>query len=337
LKTRSPGLKGARGAAGPGPFQPDARCAECLMKLSRDVSATAAPNDHTLQEAMVFKARRFIREARDAGLSSPETANRILRMIRERTGVHDPFRSFKRLEMRHAREAYSRLRPRFDGNLRSLASLAALGNSLDFFRDPKEAFDELPPHLEGGVPFHHDDLDRLEEALGEGLGLVLYLTDNAGEIFFDRPLYEEIRRRAKRTVLVVKGGPGLNDLTRDELEAEGLAGAFQEVADTGTDGAGVDWRCASDAFHRLLARADLVLSKGMANFETLLDRDLQAAVLYLFKVKCEPIREHLNAPAESYWALWRDGHKVTGDRETSPHEASAPECCSTAGQGEKTP
>ena len=89
----------------------------------------------------------------------------------------------------------------------------------------------------------------------------------------------------------------------------GLSQRFDEVADTGTDGAGIEWQGVSPDFLGLLSRADLVLAKGMANFETMYGRDLKPPVLFLFKLKCRPLREYLNGPPDSYWALWQEGER----------------------------
>lgn len=105
-------------------------------------------------------------------------------------------------------------------------------------------------------------------------------------------------------------GPSLNDLTRAELRLAGIADKVEEVADTGTEGAGVDWECVSKEFLDLVESADLIVSKGMANFETLYPKDLSPEILFLFKVKCEPIQDYIQAPAESFLALWRDGQRT---------------------------
>ena len=167
---------------------------------------------------------------------------------------------------------------------------------------------EIPDQIKTGLSFYHDDVAALETFLSNDPKLVLYLTDNAGEVYFDLPLYEHIRKRTDRTVLVVKGGPALNDLTRAELEEAKLEDQFDEVADTGTDGAGVDWGYVSEAFLDLVGAADLVLAKGMANFESLISHSLLAPVFFLFKAKCGPIQDYLEAPAGSYWALWRENN-----------------------------
>ena len=164
---------------------------------------------------------------------------------------------------------------------------------------------DLPLQFLNEISYFQDDTDQLEAVLREKPAKVLYLTDNAGEIYFDLPLFEYIRSRCKQIMLVVKGGPSLNDLTRVELRSAGLEDIFGNVADTGTDGAGIDWENVSKDFLDLIASADLILSKGMANFETLYPRDVSAPVFFLFKAKCEPIQNYIQAPANSFMALWK--------------------------------
>ena len=150
----------------------------------------------------------------------------------------------------------------------------------------------------------------MDEFFSGKTGTVLYLTDNSGEIYFDIPLYEYMKKRSKRIVLVVKGGPALNDLTAMEIKKAGLEGAFDEVADTGADGAGVDWKNVSGKFIELLNEADLLVSKGMANFETIYFHALPLPVFFIFRVKCKAMENFLHAPEGSFMAMWRDGRAV---------------------------
>jgi uncharacterized protein with ATP-grasp and redox domains len=195
-----------------------------------------------------------------------------------------------------------------------------LGNSLDFFNNPEQALADIPHQFLNEFSFYRDDTGQFEAILEKNPGLVLYLTDNAGEVYFDLPLYEYIRRRSNKTILVVKGGPALNDLTRAELQTAAIEDMLDQVADTGTDGCGIDWENVSQSFRDLMASADLILSKGMANFETLYPREIRAPTLFLLKVKCEPIQNYVQAPMNSFLALWKEGIKL----ETVRRNASDP-------------
>jgi uncharacterized protein with ATP-grasp and redox domains len=277
------------------------------MGMTRQVAALAVGNDPEFQARAESVAREILVHARDLSLTSPEAANRILREIRQLSGVWDPFAGFKANEMARAEKIFSMLEKYSKDDLRSLVSLAVLGNSLDFFNEPEQVLSGIPDQVQKGISFFHDDIAELESFLTKGARLALYLSDNAGEIYFDYPLYDYIRERAGSTVLVVKGGPSLNDLTRTELHAGGLDEKSPEVADTGTDGVGIEWGRISHAFIRLIDGADLIISKGMANLESIYPRRLSCPVFFLFKAKCRPIQDYLHSPADSFWALWHDG------------------------------
>lgn len=253
-------------------------------------------------------ALSVLRKGREQDEIAPLLANRILRTIRDVTDVKDPFAAYKIKEMEQSREAFQRIRDELDGSLYTCLKTAAIGNSLDFFKPPEEAFAELQDLIRKDDIFHHLDADRLETELNGNPGLILYLTDNAGEVVFDIPLYDHLRKKAKRVVLVAKGSaPALNDLTRYDLERAGLMQHFDEVTDTGTDGAGVDWARVSPEFMDLVGQADLVLCKGGANFETVYPHPFRVPAFFLFKVKCRPDQmDFFESPPEVFWGLWRD-------------------------------
>jgi uncharacterized protein with ATP-grasp and redox domains len=283
------------------------QCTDCLMGMTRQAADLVAGNDPGFRARAESVAREIIGHATDRNLTSPEAANQILRKIRHLSGVSDPFARFKHNEMEGAERIFSMLDTYGKEDLRSLVSLAVLGNSLDFFKDADQALADIPDLVHRGVSFFHDDIARLDGFLTMGPGLILYLSDNAGEIYFDYPLYTYIRERAGRTVLVVKGGPSLNDLTLSELEGSRLAERFTEVADTGTDGVGIEWPRVSDEFLSLIDEADLIISKGMANLESIYPKRISCPVFFLFKAKCRPIQDYFHSPADSFGALWHDG------------------------------
>jgi len=288
------------------PFKPFPQCTDCLMGLARQAAAQASGDNSNFLSQAEAVTREILSDAEQRGLTSPDAGNRILREVRIRSGVSDPYAEFKAREMAQARKVFSQIKGILRDDLRSRVNLAALGNSLDFFTDPEKTLSEIPHQIQKAT-FFHDDVDRLERLLSRNVRLVLYLADNAGEVYFDQPLYRYIREHADRVVLVVKGGPSLNDMTRIELRADGLDQGFKEVVDTGTDGVGIDWVHASKEFLDLVGQADLILAKGMANFESIYPRDLSCPVFFLFKAKCQPIQDYLEAPGESFWALWKDG------------------------------
>jgi uncharacterized protein with ATP-grasp and redox domains len=283
------------------------QCMDCLTGLVETAAGFAAGDDQVLFEQAKAVAKEALIQSQASGLTSPEVANRIIREIKRITGSEDPYAEFKSSEHPNARGAYGRAKELLGSSLYDLVSLAALGNSIDFFMTPEESMAQVEEKARQGVWFQRNDIPRLDQALEERPGLVLYLADNTGEIYFDQPLFQYVAERSRRVVLVVKSGPALNDLTRAELKASGLAQDFAEVAETGSDGVGVEWDLVSPEFNRLVAGADLIISKGMANLETICTHPLPAPLFFIFQVKCEPMRDFLSAEPHAYWAMWREG------------------------------
>ena len=288
------------------PLQPIPQCFDCLMSLAKNVVALSIYKNPTLVEKTEHITRNILDNAGKFESSSPQIANQILREIKKITNVNDPYADFKSQEMAQARLMFSRVKDFVGENLQSRIRLAALGNSLDFFKDPEQALAEIPDLFNTNFSFYIDHIHRLESILATRPQNLLYLSDNSGEIYFDLPLFDYLKKYTDKIYLVVKGGPALNDLTRVELESANLIDRFDNVVDTGIDGAGIDWDNVSNEFLDRLTSADLIFSKGMANFETLFPKDISAPTFYLFKVKCEPIQNYIQAPINSFLALWKE-------------------------------
>jgi len=124
------------------------------------------------------------------------------------------------------------------------------------------------------------DTNELKQSI-DAADRILYLADNAGEIVFDRLLIEQMP--TDRVTLVVRGGPILNDATIEDARSAGMC-ELVEVIDNGSDAPGTVLEDCSEAFRKRFAQANLVISKGQGNFETLSDN--QANISFMFKVKC---------------------------------------------------
>lgn len=170
-----------------------------------------------------------------------------------------------------------------------------LGNYLDFSAlQGKVSFEKLDEMLDMGLAMEldRDCYARLCEQL-ENAKELLYLTDNAGEIAFDRIFAEEIQKKYPqlRITFCVRGGPALNDALREDAEAVGIS---FPVIDNGTRIGGTELsqisREAMDAF----MGADVIIAKGMGNNETLYGCGYN--VYYAFLVKCQMFVERFGKP-----------------------------------------
>jgi hypothetical protein len=124
---------------------------------------------------------------------------------------------------------------------------------------------------------------------------ILYLTDNAGEIAFDRLLIEQIL--PERVTLVVRGSPVINDATLVDAQAVGLD-AIVEIIDNGLDAPGTLIHDCSPEFQRRFSEADLIIAKGQGNFESLSNQP--GNLFFLFKVKCSTVAHHMMQPAGTH-------------------------------------
>ena len=172
---------------------------------------------------------------------------------------------------------------------------AVLGNYIDFSALSGEmTFEKLEELLEKAQTM---DLDRETYGafcrdLQAGKSL-LYITDNAGEIGFDRVCAEQIAKRYPHVEITfcVRGGNAINDATRADALAVGVP---FPVIDNGNQIAGTVVDLLSPEAKQALETADVVIAKGQANAETLLDSGYN--IYYAFLVKCVRFEERYGKP-----------------------------------------
>jgi uncharacterized protein with ATP-grasp and redox domains len=127
---------------------------------------------------------------------------------------------------------------------------------------------------------------------------VLYLADNVGEIALDTLLVEELLRHGCDVTAAVKGGPITSDAVWQDALDVGMHNLVPVIL-TGPDTLGLPLDEMSAQLHVELQRADLVVSKGQANYYacTELVRDLTADIFCLLRTKCWPAAANLGANA----------------------------------------
>lgn len=115
---------------------------------------------------------------------------------------------------------------------------------------------------------------------------LVYLTDNCGEIVADKLLIKVLKERNPNLgiTVIVRGMPVLNDATLEDAEAVGLT-RLVKVIHNGNGVAGTQITLLSDEARHALGDADLIISKGQGNFETIHGCGLN--IYYLFLCKCE--------------------------------------------------
>jgi hypothetical protein len=201
-------------------------------------------------------------------------------------------------EIAVARELSQALELKHD-DFTSCLRFAALGNTIDFFRP----LDVIKREMKGRVDFIIDDSEQFEAKL-EHAGRVLYLADNAGEVFFDLPLIRWMRQWAS-VAYVVKASPVQDDVTLEDIRRAGLEAELGEIITTGTATPGIDFSQASAEFKHEFNSADLIFAKGMGYYESLSELPAEGRVFYCLRAKCQPVADSLGVPLNSYVAMLR--------------------------------
>jgi len=265
-------------------------CIPCMIAQAYN-TAVLCTDDPALQRAILDEAMR-----RYTGMeltSTPGFHSQVAyEVCRELSGVRDPYAALKRESNAAALKLLPSLRAQLAASadpLRDSLLLAVAGNIIDLgLAQEYDLTEDIVRQVERG--FDVAEMDAFRTAAANARS-ILYLADNAGEIVFDRLAIETLG--PERVTLMVKSGPIVNDALRTDAEQVGLT-ELVRVVETGTNDFGFPWPLVSDAARAEFAAADLVISKGHANFETVSELGPEGdKTWYLLKVKCREVAREL--------------------------------------------
>lgn len=125
----------------------------------------------------------------------------------------------------------------------------------------------------------------------------MLFTDNCGEIVFDKILCRELKKFNPKMflTLVVKGEPVLSDATIKDAEKLQFEEVVDKILTTGCFAVGVDFNKPPSELDGALKRVDLIICKGMANYESFSETNYHP-IVYLMRTKCDPIATSMNIP-----------------------------------------
>jgi uncharacterized protein with ATP-grasp and redox domains len=268
-------------------------CRLCLQRLARQAVELATP-DKGVRKMALERSLQLLDEQFSTEKVSIVVATAVHRAIREVTGNSDPYWGMKVKEIELARELFPVISRQYGSGLSDCVRLAALGNTVDFFRDIEAIKADMLRPLE----FTADNTDEFALA-ARGARNILFLADNAGEMIFDLPLLKMLRQTA-RVIYVVKSSPVQDDITLEEIRYAGLQDEIGEIMTTGTATPGVDFSAASVEFRAAFDAADLIFAKGMGYYESLTELPAWGRTFHCLMAKCKPVAESLGVPLHSY-------------------------------------
>ena len=281
-------------------------CVACLLRRKLDnYPAGAGPE-------AVAEYRRRVRSVIEngRGYSSPEVNADISAIYRELFGPERDYGEIKRrfnalmLELEPSIQADVDAAP--DPLMRAV-QYAMVGNYIDFAALGDVDEGELRRRLRAVDAMTVDPaaLEALRGAAMSARRLTLF-TDNCGEIVTDKVLLRTLRRMnpALRIAVILRGVPVVNDATVEDAEQVGMDAVAHRVLGNGCDLPGaVLTRISAEALAEVDA-ADLIISKGQANYEGL--SGCGRNIFYIFMCKCELFINRFKAPKFS-GVLTREG------------------------------
>lgn len=269
-------------------------CIPCYLKQARNtLGQTEISEDKALQ--ILHEILPLIPKLDPQGTPA-ENSTLILWKVNELLGTTDPFAKAKKESNELALNLLPPLRERIvqsSDPLYTALQVSVAGNIIDLgiFKD----FDVETSIQEAlGKKFAHDDYPSFKEEL-IGAREVMILGDNSGEIAFDKLLAEQLKALGVRVTYVVKGSPILNDATLEDAEYVEMKDVATVISN-GSGFLGTVTKTCSEEFRTALEEADLVISKGQANYESLESAcEAGEKTYFLLRAKCEVVAESLRA------------------------------------------
>ena len=277
-------------------------CIDCL--LSRVVFecdlASAGP---ARTEETIVACRTMLESMRGSSLLHPQIASAVHREVCRMIGNPDPFRDLKAAGNEQAMGVCRQVRGRFT-SFHDFVLASVIGNTFDYAVKDHDVTTDFSRFFseEFRKGLDVDDTDRVLERCSR----VVYLTDNCGEIVFDRLLVGFLKAQGSHISVAVRDAPILNDATMEDA----LALGFDRVADclTTTGGGaeiGLDREKMPPELAKAISECTIIISKGMANYESLSEYRNLPPVAYLMCVKCEMIAEDAGLSKGSKIAMLR--------------------------------
>lgn len=274
----------------------DTYCMECNMRRNLALARSLGTEE---QAAAFARALMAAMVAMPKEAPSPVLGPTLTRLLCRHYGLPEDRYAQERADSnRFVAERIDKIREKVEGAedpLYAGLQFAILGNYLDFSAlQGKVSFQDLDDMLNKAFDIQLDKhvFDDFCRELS-GAKNLLYLTDNAGEIGFDRIFAEEIAKAYPEVSITfcVRGKIAVNDATRADAQAVGIP---FPVIDNGNDIAGTVVERMSPESRQALETADVILSKGMGNCETLYGSGYN--IYYAFLVKCAKFQQIFGKP-----------------------------------------
>lgn len=255
-------------------------CIPCMFKQALSASRRCTTDVEKLKKVQYELMKLIPQETFEQ--SPAEMSYHVLRVVNEIVGCADPFAEGKSRSNTAMLELYPDLKETVESSadrLHTAIKIAAAGNVIDMgilqHFDVRESIDDI---LERSFRIDHFDLLRRDLMSAER---ILYIADNAGEIVADMLFLETLGR--KDVFVAVNEKPILNDATMEDVGRVGLDRVAAPISN-GSEMIGTVLSDCSEEFRNVFDAADVIISKGQANYECLNEADEN--IYFVLTAKC---------------------------------------------------
>ncbi len=273
-------------------------CIPCFYKQALD-AARIAGADEIIQKKIIDELSQLIPNF-SLETVPPETGRAIYSLVGKISGVKDPFKEIKENSNKFALKLYPELKQEINNSedrLLTAVKLSIIGNIIDYGAKNSLNVEEEINHLfQGNFIVNNENnstvfrYQEFKEILSK-VNHIIYLADNAGEVVFDRLLIEElVEKLEKQVIYVVRGKPIINDALIEDAIFCGI-NKVAKITSSGSDAPGTILKYCSSEFIELYQKAELIISKGQGNYESLSEED--KSIFFLFKAKCMVIAKDI--------------------------------------------
>jgi uncharacterized protein with ATP-grasp and redox domains len=273
-------------------------CLPCNLRQVLEASRLAT-DDMEIQEVIMKEAVELIADYKSYK-KPPSLGRELHKLVYKHTGILDPYKRIKEENISKSLEIFPKLQ-RFlskkDNKLYWALKIAATGNIIDLGVYSEVDIEESIIE-ELAKEFAVCNINKFEKELKHAKN-ILIIGDNAGETVFDRILIEELGDLD--VTYAVRSGPVINDATIEDARASGLEECTRLIS-TGCDAPGTLLDECSDEFLEIFHNADMVISKGQGNYETLIEE--QRGLFFLLKAKCPVNADSLKVNINDYVFKW---------------------------------
>jgi len=261
-------------------------CIPCFMQQALRAGRIATSDENKLKQ-ILDKTGEMVKTI-SMHDTPAETGMMVYQIVKEVTGVYDPYKDIKQQHILETKSIYPKLEKlvaNSDDRLLIAIKIAIAGNIIDL--GVNKAFD-IVTDVKNILKQDFAILDYLafKKQLEKSKD-ILYIGDNVGESVFDKILIKELKKPVKYAVRSI---PIINDVTREDAIASGLD-EVAELIDSGCESPGIILDQSTPEFLKIFNKSDLIISKGQGNIEGLSECNRQ--VFFLLKAKCPIISNHL--------------------------------------------